>query len=377
VKQIALSVCPACASNNLENGILRRVYRHTALPTPVNASFAICRSCGFLFQDNPVDDTGLAAYYAAKTQFRADELHPVEVRVHEKQSAFISSAIEVTGKLVLEIGAASGKFLDHLKSKYGCETYFDEMSAQQRATLQSKGHRPTEQAAKVDLAVMCHVLEHIVDPVPYLNSMRDKAKAIFIEVPDWSFADTDTDPINFEHVNHFSAATLSLALERAGWAVIRLEVDRTPGYSTTPFRVLRAVAKPRLDGSSKDLFVHHVDRTETKFLRGFETLISERGPGWKVGFYAASWLTDFILSNAKGIGGVRFAIFDRDPSKQASGWFGNLVKPPDAILSAELDTVIIMSSYEREMRETLSTLGYKGEVLSYTELGQSVDIVKR
>lgn len=368
MRQLTLSRCPVCDSCDLDKSVARRVYRHVALPDRVEISFSVCRLCGFIFQDNPVDEAGLAAYYAAKTQFRSDELHPIETQVHNKQSAFIASAVDLTGTAILEIGAASGKLLDHFRAAYQARTFFDEMSDQQRDTLVAKGHLPDSEIKTADILVMCHVLEHIVDPITFLAGMGHRAKSIFVEVPDWSFADDQTDPLNFEHVNHFTTATLTLALERTGWAVIKTEVDRTPGYATTPFRVLRAIARSLDAAPRPSRFVSHVEHTETKFLRGFEDLAAKRGPGWKVGFYAASWLTDFILTNAKDIEHVNFMIFDRDQHKQRTGWFGETVRSPDTISAEQLDTVIIMSSYVREIRETLDSLGFRGEVIAYSEL---------
>jgi hypothetical protein len=368
MRQIELSRCPICTSGNFDKSVVRRAYRHAALPSKVEISFSVCRLCGFIFQDNPVDEAGLAAYYAAKTQYRSDDLHPVETEVHNKQTRFISSSLDLRAASILEIGAASGKLLDHFRSAYGAKTYFDEMSHQQRERLVAKGHLSGTDIQTADILVMCHVLEHIVEPVAFLDGMRYRANNIFVEVPDWSFADDHTDPLNFEHVNHFTAATLSLALERAGWSVIKTEVDRTPGYATTPFRVLRVIARSLDDTGRTRRFASHVDQTETRFLNGFEAFAAQRGANWKVGFYAASWNTDFILTNAKNIDRVNYMIFDRDPEKQKNGWFGEKVRAPDTIVGERLDTIIITSSYVREIRETLDSLGFCGEVLVYDEL---------
>jgi SAM-dependent methyltransferase len=83
------------------------------------------------------------------------------------------------------------------------------------------------QMPQVDLAIMIHFLEHIENPAFLLKSLREKAKRIIVEVPDF-----ESDPLNYprfwmaepfyydaDHFQEFTLSELILLLNKTGWKI--------------------------------------------------------------------------------------------------------------------------------------------------------------
>lgn len=362
MRQITRANCPICDSTDIVHSAAHRQYYVRAFRKVIHIYFGICRGCGFIHQQNPLDDESLSYYYANNNQPRDLDVTAVEHVVHDKQMAFMG---DVSGTRVLEIGSSAGKFLNDLKQR-GAVTFYDELNPEATALLDQNGHSPMD-AGPFDVVVMRHVLEHIPDPVGYLTALAPKISgSLFVEVPDWSFLDRFTDTLNFEHINHFTPTTLFMALNRAGFAPYKMEIDRTENYSTTPNRVIRVLSKPRPPVA--DSFTGHLRDTEGRYLAVIDEMIETRGPDWKLGLYAASWLAEMVLTMtaAKSLRNLR--LFDKDPRKQAEPFYDLTVEPPESILENSPETVLILSSYNVQISADLQRLGYKGEVLSFFNL---------
>ena len=365
-----------CASADLDRQVVARRYAIRAFGGAVDVEFAVCRACGFIFQRNPLSEDAYRAYYDDNNQPRTLRVHAIETAVHEKQAAFLGTAADLAGKRVLEIGPSAGKFLNFLAAERGAETWFQEFNAEARALLRANGHRDGSAATDgMDVVVLRHVLEHIVEPTRFLDALSGRLSeggAVFAEVPDWSVLDTHTDALTFEHVNHFSAASLTRVFEGAGYAVAKLATDRTPGYSTSPNRVLRILAHPlpadARAGSRTEALLRYIDEIEGRYFRAIDGMVAARGGDWRLGLYAASWLCEMVLQNTNVRDLAHLHIFDRDAKKQRAGFYGLPVDPPERVIDLAPETVLITSSYEAEIRQDLQAIGFGGEVLSYFDL---------
>jgi 2-polyprenyl-3-methyl-5-hydroxy-6-metoxy-1,4-benzoquinol methylase len=81
----------------------------------------------------------------------------------------------------------------------------------------------------IDLAISTHVLEHVINPVTFLQTIRKQLSEegkVFIEVPDCS-PNTDLSNIAFtnvvhgQHIHYFSLKTLDLIAQKAGFHIIK------------------------------------------------------------------------------------------------------------------------------------------------------------
>jgi SAM-dependent methyltransferase len=77
-----------------------------------------------------------------------------------------------------------------------------------------------------NVITMIHVLEHIIHPVEFLASLLPKLShggVVLIEVP--HYLENPFELLIADHRSHFTAATLSLALQKAGYEVVTVATD--------------------------------------------------------------------------------------------------------------------------------------------------------
>ena len=374
IRHEIISHCPVCDSDDLEDTGVAETYYLRAFNARTQIRFSACRSCGFFFQSNPLALELANEYYNANNQLRFTELLEVEEQVHGKQAQFIAGPISFDALKVLEIGANTGKLLDYLKKKHGCDTWFDELNNEACRILIGNHHNKYEDnSGSFDLVIMRHVLEHIVRPHSFLQNHEGalgENGLLFIEVPDWSELDDVTDPVNFEHVNHFSQATLTRLLDRAGFNVVRQEMDRTEGYPTTSNRVLRILARqkrtPLSEGAAA--FHHHYEQGVCRHHVAIDRFISAQKNGIRIAMYGASWWTERAFCNTTMDKNVVCAIFDRDPRKQAEPFYGVPVLSPDTIEEVAPDVIFVLNAFEAQIKKELLERGFEGLVIGWTDL---------
>lgn len=95
---------------------------------------------------------------------------------------------------------------------------------------------------RFDLVTFNKVLEHVEDPVDMLSAAKRLVEPhglAYVEVPDVAAAQDGPDREEFmiEHHHVFSATSLALLAERAGWAVLRLDriVEASGKYTLYSF----------------------------------------------------------------------------------------------------------------------------------------------
>lgn len=104
-----------------------------------------------------------------------------------------------------------------------------------------------------DLLTLSHSLEHVEDPIAYLDGLRSHlapSGRLLIEVP--YFPDGPYDLLVADHCTHFTIGILNMVLRRAGYAV---EVLRSDVIA----KELTAVAHLAGQSDSEDAFMGHGD----------------------------------------------------------------------------------------------------------------------
>lgn len=374
---INVNQCRVCLSDNILDLRIKKDYYLMNLDQVVSIPYSICSDCHFIFQNEYVGDEFLNCYYKLSPMLRRKDPTIYEVDQNKRQSAFLSRHMALHGMSVLEIGAHAGAFLIHLNKYYGCETYFDDLSDEARKILSSQegllDYRSLQNAKKLDLIVLRHVLEHIFDLDAFLNYVKsnlDEEGFLYVEVPDWSFFNHDTDPLIFEHLNQFSTYNLILLLRRAGWQCEVVEKSICPDDPATPNRVIRILAKPSPVASLGDKnIVEDFHKSYLKHYnagnRAINNHIGKLDKNKTIALYPASHLTftallETELRNANIIG-----IFDIDPKKHGRKISGIEVFPAEKLKDVMPDLILLFSmAYEREMRDYFKLLGLTSEVIS-------------
>ena len=127
-----------------------------------------------------------------------------------------------------------------------------------------------------DLVCSSHVLEHMLYPVQYLASLKDTLSPngkVFIEVPDFSHSITrqiagQTNLVNMQHIQYFTAKTLSTCVQKAGLQVVKIK-QVTTGYIPRLMVLLskRDDTKPDLDDQLASMCSHKASTVITQFVQ--------------------------------------------------------------------------------------------------------------
>jgi SAM-dependent methyltransferase len=202
-------------------------------------------SAGY-FSSESAGDFGYASYTADAEGFRRTFALKADVVTRH-----------VRGGRALEIGCAAGFFLDALRSR-GFETHgleiAEEVLAHARDVLKLPNLRqgPLETyvppSEPFDLVAMFDVIEHVADPSDALRRIRGMLRPgghLVLQTQDLSslarriMGRKWTHFKQLEHVYHFSAATLRVLLDRAGFDVIETRKRGAGKYVSIGFVIDR------------------------------------------------------------------------------------------------------------------------------------------
>jgi 2-polyprenyl-3-methyl-5-hydroxy-6-metoxy-1,4-benzoquinol methylase len=371
-----LARCPICGGDSLVKAATVSYTVH-ALDEKIAIDFATCR-CGFVFQRNPLQWQSIKTYYENSPRYRSTTDDSWDRVLCRNQLAFFEQAGPLRGARVLDIGADMGKMLDLLQASYGCTTAYTEVNDVALRHLRSHGRHeewnPARNGSRFDWIILSEVLEHIVDPVPYLAGLcahLEEGGRIFIEVPNHSYWDSLDYGFSFEHVNYFSSASLAAALHRSGCIVTKLEVGSDARYYQGKVRIIRAVAQVAPPSNREDLAgairAHHRREMGDRFVAAQEIArhwVRDGRPG--LALYGAAELADLVLSNTDLGSETVAGIYDGDEAKTGRLFHGFPVRAPRSILADSVPAVLILSSAERTIRDGLEKLGYRGEIIDWS-----------
>ncbi len=182
--------------------------------------------CGMVFQPMYMKPEQLIKYYKGTYRLSVDT-HDNTVTEHniwnernrgKRQANFING---VTPKRHLDIGSSTGIFLKMIKEKYGCESLGVEPGDLFREYSIKSGINTvadiSEVDGKFDFISMSHVLEHLINPLEMLKTVRGLLEddgQLFVEVPQMS--------PSFAHPLMFFDLSLKKMLSKAGFKVMEL-----------------------------------------------------------------------------------------------------------------------------------------------------------
>lgn len=187
--------------------------------------------CGLFFHLWAMTPDSLAEYY--KHQYRSDKGTPEVAKENIDEETEKADEIvqfldgNVKPRNILDIGSSTGILLKKLQDVYKCSGMGVEPGNNFREYSQNLGLNVLSKIDdvggnhKFDLITIIHVLEHCVEPMMFLEKVRelmaDNGKLI-VEVPLLMYA--------IEHPILFTEETLKIMLDKAGFAIDRLVVDK-------------------------------------------------------------------------------------------------------------------------------------------------------
>ncbi|HSB66024.1 MAG TPA: class I SAM-dependent methyltransferase [Anaerolineales bacterium] len=236
--------CPLCGSDT-NSSFDQREFRGIAV------SNVICGSCGLVYQSPRMTVAESQSFYEAEYRrlYQGQEgPNATDLAVQTKRARstleFASPFISTCAR-VLDIGCSSGILLQQFRDHYQSQVIGIEPGNSYRQYALASGLEvfssleEVEQQGRLSFNLVCmmHVLEHLAEPVEYLQNLRTRHLAsdgwLLLEVPNLYAHDC----FEVAHLVSFSPHTLTQVLQKAGYRVVRLHIHGQPRSKIIPLYI--------------------------------------------------------------------------------------------------------------------------------------------
>ena len=216
--------CPLCSSGRIFPFYCAQnvpAFQNKAYPTRQIAesvicgdvSLSFCENCGFVW--NTAFDSSLLEY---DENYQNEQGYSPLFQSHLRTVCDILLPYLSQKSHVVEIGCGKATFLMKLGERgytvHGYDPAYEGTDPRIVKEYYSRETVMQHSFGKADLIVLRHVLEHIADPLHFLQSIaeaNDYFGLVYIEVPDfrWIVAKNAFYDVFFEHCNYFSLPALT------------------------------------------------------------------------------------------------------------------------------------------------------------------------
>jgi len=340
------AACSICGGGVLEELVgyrgLRRV-TSDCRAWPAGGRIGVCRSCGAV--QKPADEAFLAEIddiYRSYTIYH--QAAGAEQAVFEQASGLPASRsvklldtfrrhvnLAPVGRM-LDVGCGNGATLRAFdRVAPGWTKAGTEFDAKYRAEVESIPNTEPLHVGPVegvpgffDVITMIHVLEHIIDPIAVLQTLRGKlapGSLLLIEVP--HHRANPFELLIADHRTHFTADSMTRVLAAAGFEVVSVAEDWIPKELSVVARPAQAAlpAPPRADAAAARARVAE----SLAWLGGTATRLRSLAADGPVGLFGTSIAGTWLAAEA----GDRIAFFvDEDPNRAGTTYLGKPVYAP-------------------------------------------------
>ena len=248
--------CPLCSSTK------KRLFE-TIEDEGKPVSFQICRRCGLVYQSPRMDESELKQFYEREYRIQRQETEdPIEkdLLMQDARARTVLGMVQPHLPAVtrhLDVGSSSGTLLQCFQEQYGCASVGIEPGDAYRRFSQSQGLQiypsldilAEADEDSFDLISMLHVLEHVVDPVHTLRSLRETRMRLggylLLEVPNL----IEHESLELSHLYAFTRSTLKAIFRRAGFRILWSKAHgsfRSPILNLYVTLLAQAESDPRL-----------------------------------------------------------------------------------------------------------------------------------
>lgn len=196
-------------------------------------SLQICTNCKHIQIKNIPENKIIKNFYEnSYSKNRESFISPEYFKIMRKrakaQIEFINKHIDLKNKKILDLGCGYGYLLKELKAYsndiLGLE--FDPKAVEHcNKALKVNATQIFSEAdysniEKVDLIVMSHVLEHIADLNNTIETLKQKTKYLFIEIPVYTSAISDQFKDQEGHLNFFNINSIKFFFESKNFKIL-------------------------------------------------------------------------------------------------------------------------------------------------------------
>ena len=355
--------------------------REGALTAPRgDIHLAYLPGCGHIY--NSAFDPDLMTY----TQAYENSLH-FSARFQEYATSLAERLIatyDLQNKDIVEIGSGQGDFLKLMcwmgdNRGVGFDPSYVEKEEAGETAVSFVQAFYSEEFADYPADFICcrHVLEHIHEPVPFLQTVRRAINGrmdtiVFFEVPNvlWTVRQMGIWDIIYEHCSYYSPVSLAHLFTQAGFEVLAVNETFGGQFLTIEAKLAAATAVPaspnaaELAALTTDV-ARFADNYRQKVDHWQGVLRELAANGRRVVVWGSGSKGVMFMNKFDQEGLIRYAV-DINPRKQ--GMFvagsGQEIVPPEFLCTYRPDVVIIMNrNYESEIAGQLANLGLTAEIL--------------
>jgi 2-polyprenyl-3-methyl-5-hydroxy-6-metoxy-1,4-benzoquinol methylase len=362
--------CPVCeaASRELLYRQQFESFRHGSIGDGYDV--VACDSCGACFASGLPDQQRFDQYYADASKYdlsgEGAQLSALDLRRYADQAAFVAAHVEARDEPVLDVGTATGAFLQALRAEgfarpYGVDPSPDavRVGRDELGLEVAVGGLDAAQAWGVEFGLVSYVavLEHVLEPRALLRAtsrLLRRGGHVFVSVPDaGSFKDHVDAPyqeFSVEHINYFTRHSLANAMASEGYSLVAERTVVLPLGSDGRGPALEAVyrwdgvVRPwQRDRSGADdvrEYIRRCARAEASTLRQIAGLASS---GERIYVWGTGTHTLHLLRTSR-LGDCRIEAFiDSNPHYTGATLAGRRVLAPSE-LEGGVDAPILVSS---------------------------------
>jgi len=290
------------------------------------------------------------------------------------------------GKAVMEVGCGDGSFL-RLMVQNGAASGigFDPSYPPDQPTTLEDGRiqihveafppRGQELHIQADLLVCRQVLEHVPDPLRFLQTIRgglpkDHATTVAFEVPNiFPTLEQQTSwDIIYEHCTYFSIGSLARLLSQAGFRVTHAHETYERQFITVEATTDSSVADRSAEFDDMRELTEAVEKFDIAWRKRLADWTERLAQAKREGKRVAMWGT-----GARGVNFLNLVDPDRtigcaidiNPRKHGLhvAGTGQVIAPPSALVDFQPDLVIIMNGiYQDEIRTSLAKMDLHPEL---------------
>ena len=371
--------CPICDSANVELFLQHKdipIHQHLLFPDEQSAinikrgdlELAVCIECSFVF--NRSFDISQMEYGE-----QYDNSQTFSKYFESYLTELVNSLVfdkNIKNCNIIEVGCGKGLFLRKLVENkewnnigYGFDPSYigPEVDMERRLKFQKRFFDSNCVIPKPDIVICRHVIEHISQPVAFLNSIKDSlldssSVRIFFETPtvEWIFRNNVFWDFFYEHCSYFTAESLTTCFETAGFQVENVKHVFNGQYlwleATLPKETPIITKKPK----NISLLAKHFALKEQELIIKWRKKVIELGKKGKVAIWGAG---------AKGVTFVNLIdpdkklidfVIDLNPQKQHNflPGTGHLIINYTDISKNQIKNAILMNpNYQQEILELL------------------------